>query len=334
MRGESGGRTRDPTGSRAPTSGSADASTETAALYRANGLTLLSEVDLPEFRPAHGRPDITVRFGTAPEELESPALRAPRAQASPGEYLLTVDGVGRYWVRDGRRVVVHPAPDAGEDDVRVFLLSSVMGVLAHMNDFLPLHASAVAIDGRCVLFAGGSGTGKSTLAAVLARRGHTVVADDLCAISLDSDGAPMVQPGYRHLKLWDDALRHVGNGLGEPRPVRPGTNKYSVLLSEPGPVHPIPVRRIFVLTPELVRLHEGVTVNHLRGRAKVAALLRETYRFRLVGGLGTSERHLELCQAVGRTTPVEVVRRALHPSHLPGTVQLLEELVQKEVGEA
>lgn len=303
-------------------------------VYRANGLTLRSEVELPEFRPGRGRPDITVRYGRVPEELDRPALRAPRAQASPGEYLLSVDGVARYWVRDGGEVVVDPAPGASEDDVRVFLLSSVMGVLAHQNGFLPIHASGVAVDGGCVLFAGSSGTGKSTLAAAFHRRGHPVVADDICAISLDAHGRPLVQPGYRHLKLWSDALRHVGKGLGEGRRIRPGADKYSVILPDDAPSEPIPVRRIFVLSPELVRLEEDVTVNALLGRSKLTALRRETYRFRLVAGLGKSERHLELCHAVARTTPVTLVRRALHPAHFSRTLEVLEEMIRRDDGES
>lgn len=308
---------------------------EETGLYRANGLTLRSEINLPELHPGAGRADVEIRYGTSPTELDDAALKAPRAQASPGEYLLTVDGVGRYWVRDGRTVVLDPAAGATEDDVRVFLLSSVMGVLAHEHGFLPLHASAVSIDGACVLLAGSSGVGKSTMAAALHRRGHPVVADDICAISLGPGGDPLLQPGYRHLKLWGDALEHVGRELGEHRRIRPGTDKYSVILPGGALPDPFPVSRIFVLTPEMVRLDEEVEVRPLRGRAKVAALLRETYRFRLVAGLGRSGRHLRLCHELARSTPVALLRRAIHPSHLSRSVAMIEGAVRQppeEVG--
>jgi hypothetical protein len=55
--------------------------------------------------------------------------------------------------------------------------------------FAALHASAVEIGGRAAVFAGTSGTGKSTMAAALGARGHRYLADDF--VGLDpASGAP------------------------------------------------------------------------------------------------------------------------------------------------
>lgn len=52
----------------------------------------------------------------------------------------------------------------------------------------PLHASAVAFDGRAVLLTGASGSGKSTLALELIGLGGTLVADDRVTLA-PRDGA-------------------------------------------------------------------------------------------------------------------------------------------------
>jgi serine kinase of HPr protein (carbohydrate metabolism regulator) len=50
-----------------------------------------------------------------------------------------------------------------------------------------IHASSVAIDGRAVLIAGPSGSGKSDLALRLLDRGFTLVSDDQTVVRRDQD---------------------------------------------------------------------------------------------------------------------------------------------------
>lgn len=64
-----------------------------------------------------------------------------------------------------------------------------------------LHAAAVRIDDRAVLFAGPSGAGKSTTALMLAQRGFPLIADDFLVSSSDS-----VQGVYRRVKVHDSRL--------------------------------------------------------------------------------------------------------------------------------
>ena len=119
--------------------------------YRANGLDIASAMELPELHGGDGRPDARIVYGEVPACLDRPTLRGPHAQTRRDECLLTVRNVARYWIRAGREVIV--APDAGADpaDVRVFLLSSAMGALAHQNRLLPLHASAADVGGADVI---------------------------------------------------------------------------------------------------------------------------------------------------------------------------------------
>ena len=56
-----------------------------------------------------------------------------------------------------------------------------------------------------VFVTGRAGTGKSTLAAFLARRGGVVVADDLCVFD-PTWPQPMVRATFPRLKLWCDSL--------------------------------------------------------------------------------------------------------------------------------
>lgn len=145
-------------------------------LYSCFDFRLRSELDLGELIPAEAADDaretVEVRLGTLPELL--PGARAAEYDLQVGDdaVLLTVANTPRYLVRGGREIVVDPLPGGSERNLRLFLLGSVLGILCHRRDLLPLHANAIVANGVAVAFAGPSGAGKSTLAAHFQRAGH------------------------------------------------------------------------------------------------------------------------------------------------------------------
>ncbi len=102
--------------------------------------------------------------------------------------------------------MVAPESDATAADIPIFILGTVFGILLHQREQIVLHASAVRVNGKAVLFCGASGAGKSTLAAALAQRGYPLVTDDFCTLTADGQGAPLVHPDGRQLKLWAQAI--------------------------------------------------------------------------------------------------------------------------------
>ncbi len=85
-----------------------------------------------------------------------------------------------------------------------YLLGSVAGLVLQILDAVCLHASAIDINGFAVAFVGQPGTGKSTTAAALLRRGHSIITYDVAVID-EVDGQPFVRRGYARLNLLDDA---------------------------------------------------------------------------------------------------------------------------------
>lgn len=286
--------------------------------YRAHGLDLSSEVELPEaITRAPGPPDVVIRYGQVPETIGRAIASGSRHRFAPQECLLHFPGVARYWVRSGREVVVAPEAGATVEDLRVYILSVVMGTLVHQNGFFPLHASAVEIGGECVLFTGVSGAGKSTLAAACYTRGHTVYTDDLSAISFHEDGRPLVHPGYRILKLSVDTIARLGPQLGELRALTSRVGKRHVALPSSSTAKPLPIRAIFAIAAA------GQAYAPLQGADKVRLLLKETYRRRLLHGLGQQAHHFTLATRIARDTPVNLLPR---PAGLAGVLELVDQL--------
>ena len=189
--------------------------------YRIGPLSLASELELPELEPVApslALPVVAIRLGRVPEQLSAPFAGDPSCEANTTEFLLRIPGVASYYVRDGVEVIVEAAEHAPAIDLRSYLLGSIFAAVCHQRGLLPLHASAIGTPRGTVAFLGHSGAGKSSLAAFLARRGHPVLADDICLIDPLAPLDSRVLPVAPWLKLWRTTLDALGeSSAGLPR---------------------------------------------------------------------------------------------------------------------
>jgi hypothetical protein len=239
--------------------------------YSFNGLKLESDFPLAALARWAGRrdarADIVVRLGRVPEHLERPDHVAPIFQTRNGsEYLLTLRGTGRILVRNGEEILVDPEANA---DPSAVLSGPIQAVLWHQRGLLPLHASVVTVRGRAIALCGHSTAGKSTLAALLAQRGHTVIADDICVIDAPAGGAVSVLPGSARLRLWRDALEILGI---DPQPLEraaAGKQKYVLDCGAASGPERQPIAALIVRQ----RLSSGsIAIDRLRGARAAGAL--------------------------------------------------------------
>lgn len=226
-------------------------------VYQAYGLCIASELPLPELplrRPHRAgdrgdapEVDVHVRVGEVPVSLHGTTRPGDPWQWSAGHYLLTITGVGRFLVTDGRQITIAPAPDAAWEDIRGYLLGAVCGVVLQTCGVLALHGSSVTTPRGAVVFLGRSGSGKSTLLSTLLARGYTMMADDVTAVRITSDQTPLAYPGYPHIRLFDSVLRAMGHQPDTLPRLKAASGKF--LLPAPRFAStPAPVAALFELT--------------------------------------------------------------------------------------
>lgn len=275
-----------------------------ASRYRAFELEISSEFPLPA-GPGAGEleADVTIVAGPVPSGLKCPSDTGLLFQAAPGEFLLSVEGIARYYVEAGHRITVEPAPGAKADAVEVFLSGSAMGALLHQRGLLALHASAVAMKDRAVVFAGPSGAGKSTLVSTLVRHGYELLCDDICVLNQG-----LVLPGYTRLRLWKDSLE--GLGLEPGRRIREGIEKFE--LDHPGGGAPLPCRQLFLLGSGEASIEPGSRLQHL---------IRNTYRRRYLRGLGRQEHNFQACARLAGQLPMAWLERGRAFGQLPAVLE-------------
>lgn len=142
--------------------------------------------------------------------------------------MLAIPGVVRMMMRSGDTLTYAVEPGAAPEEVAIFLTGTGIGILFHQRRAIVLHASAVRVGDRAVLFCGPSGEGKSTLAAALCEAGHELVADDFCRIELREGAAPLVHPNGRQMRLWEDATEGLGIAGRRGAQVRAAIRKFYV----------------------------------------------------------------------------------------------------------
>jgi hypothetical protein len=276
--------------------------------YHFNGLKLESDFHLPALAPwdgpCHARPDIVVRRALVPPGLDCPDHIAPLFQTKgASEYLLALPGTGRILIRNGDEVLVDPEPGA---DPSTILSGPLQAVLWHQRGLLPLHGSVVVVGNRAIALCGPSAAGKSTLAAVVAGRGHAVVADDVCVI--DPQHA-LVLAGSSRLRLWRDALERLGV---EPQALqRAARDKEKYVLD--CSLHFAQQRHPLAAAIVLSRYQNGaVNIERLRGARATGALQSIVHMRRPAGAL---TRGPDIFAGLTRLVAAGVTVWRLHVSH-------------------
>src|ERR1700761_3794896 len=99
-----------------------------AGVYVYGGMTLVSEIELPELplaqhRYANAHP-VHIRLGHVPSSLPQAVEIDPDCFATSTQYWLRIHGVGCYLVTKGEEILVNPEPRAVPLDVRAYLLGT------------------------------------------------------------------------------------------------------------------------------------------------------------------------------------------------------------------
>ena len=211
-----------------------------------------SDLPLHAFRPdpwpdEDASPVISVRLCDGPAPSRGPLrhsgrfhLRSDGFRYFAGE-AATVDAYGKD------RLNVHPGP-AWAGVLPSGFFSSVAAMLMAANGDLPLHGSAVAIDGQATLVCGASGAGKSTTIAHLIERGALLISDDLTVLRPDpAGGRPTVSAGRRSMRLFPRAAEHLGQAVAWQAPPRPAEGKIAVFPPQVSPFCAVPLARVILL---------------------------------------------------------------------------------------
>lgn len=291
--------------------------------YTAFGLQISSEPELPGLMPGTGNPDVTIRFGEVPDNLPEPIKgKGVAYELNDNSFLLKVPGVARFLVNNGNEIVIEKVDGADDSDIAMFTINTPIGALLYQRGFLPLHASAIAINGGCVIFTGISGVGKSTILASFHQHGYHVLADEVCAISLSEKGEPYVQPGVAYTYLWRDVLDHLGKDASILKHRNNNHEKFKVHIDERFCREALPLKRVYVLSTKNT---PGIEIEEIKGNEKFLPIKQNSYRLRIGTAISNPSAFFIMHSSIGKHTVVKWIWR---PHEIINIDQLRELVIQ------
>jgi hypothetical protein len=291
--------------------------------YAACGVSIEADAPIPGARRVEdeGAADVRVFMrdsGAAPHVADAgsswyvspyadehgiPSLAVRRLDSS---YLFCYGEGARFIVdASGSQIDAWWDPPLTDADASDFLLGGVLAFVVRLRGLVPLHASAVVIDGRAVLFAGPAGAGKSSTAAALAILGLPVLSDDVVAVA-DALDAVIAYPSFPQVSVWADSAQ----GLFASRSLPTHSALYAkhrVDLSDCGyRFHetPAPVQAVFILQDRSSN-SKSPMVRPLPPRSALMSLVTHSYgnylldasmRAREFGVLGRIAETVPICE--------------------------------------
>lgn len=246
------------------------------------------------------------------DESGNPALRIWKTADGRFLRLAYYDGIQFWLEREGKSLwAVWPAASTLEDTAS-YLLGPVLGILLRLRGVTCLHASAVSIENRSVVFVGTEGAGKSTTAAGFARQGFGVISDDVAALVESPDGF-RVMPAYPHICLWPDSVGMLyGSSEALPR-FSTGWEKCRLALGNQGTRfenRSLPLSAIYLLGDR--RSDQALFVERVRPQAGLLSLVADTFANKILD----REMRAREFAVLGRLVTAVPIRR-VHPHSDP-----------------
>jgi hypothetical protein len=274
--------------------------------YKAFGLIINSTFPINEFIVSEGIPDVKIKTGSVPEQLNHVAKKGVKYQATKNEFLLEVDTIARYYVKDGCEITIEPLKSKVDNEIRLFLLGSVLGALFLQRGLLPIHGSSIKFGNTACVFSGISGVGKSSLAACFVKKGFSFLADDISVV----DNNLMVIPSFPNIKLWKDVLNKLEINEASLNKIRPELKKYQLPLEDKYFKEPLPLDKFFIISTKNT---PGFEYAEIKGLQKFDAVKSNTYRFRFVEGLQQQQDHFLLLNKLLPNIKVYMISRPQSP---------------------
>ena len=297
--------------------------------YGVYGVVVTS--DVPLALPGYGDGDALARIecvgapAAAFEAAVRDAVFAP-TRASWYRYVPLRDGstyvrwdaVGEFIVdAAGDRIRHRRLSGASDESFQVYMLGQALSFALVQQGIEPLHATAIVFGEDAVAFLGGTGFGKSSLAAAFLDAGCRLLTDDLLVLR-ERATCVVAYPGPPRIKLFaKTALRFAAAASARTR-MNPGTAKLIVPVeADASCSRPVTLRAIYSLAaPTDACRTAGVHIDCLSARDAFITLAGGTFNRRLVNARRL-QRQFTAMARIAERVPVKRLSYARAHDRLP-----------------
>lgn len=202
--------------------------------YFAFGSTIYSEFHLPELSKQidnRSKPDIFILKKDLQEQWLATSTPNSHFVFDKDSVLFYVPNIAIFLIEKGRYIYITPLANNKQDEIRLYLLGTCMGALLMQRRILPLHGSAINVNGKAYAIVGECGAGKSTLARAFMEKGYKLISDDIIPLREKTAKESIVLPSYPNQKLWLESLKNFDMNVDNYQAIAYREEKYSVPIS-------------------------------------------------------------------------------------------------------
>jgi hypothetical protein len=279
--------------------------------YHAFGLKLDSQIELPELQRGTGPGDVVIRRGERAPASDDEGAEGGWLGGGGERLVLRLEDMV-FTVEGGRSIEIAAPTGKGDNDIRVWLLGTVMAALLHQRGYFCLHANMIRLpSGGVAAFCGPSGAGKSTMAGLLDRAGFDVLGDDLCATRIDAAGRPVIYRGIPRLKLWETTLALLDRSSDALEKVASDLDKFHVPLDsvdDVGELAPLPLERLYLLDRR--DQADGALIVPVTGVGAAGIVLDNSFRWSIGQSVAGRDSRVQFDQALAIARGAAVFRLA------------------------
>ena len=297
--------------------------------YQVFGLRIESFIELEELQPASQTsatfPCIQIVDEPIEPQDEFPTLsdESPAVfHASPKAFFFHIQGVGRY-LSTTNKISVQLDPHFDTDLFKTFLYGSVFSSSLYFNSLLPLHASAIEINGNAIAFCGDSGAGKSTTAAIFEDAGYPIITDDVLSLKETDSSGFHCFPGPSVSKLNRDSMELTQRPIEDTEIL---IDKYHLYTRAWTTKDQLPLKAVFAIVSD--NDASEFAIRPLRGIEKIQIILRYLYRNYWISNFGVEESVNKNAVALATQISVFKIQR---PTNIPINPQTILSTIQQHI---
>lgn len=276
--------------------------------YQAFGLVISSEIPIQELIPVSNNQKVDVaieRVDLYPVWLEQ-FEEGEYYKIEPNWLMVHVPEVAIFCIENGDKITIAPFEESSEDQIRLYLLGTCMSTILMQRKILPLHGSAIEIDGKAYAILGDCGAGKSTLAKAFLNRGYKLLTDDVIAVTFSNRQEPLVIPSYPQQKLWMESLNHFQLESDQLKPLIDRETKFAVPAVSQFINEKLPLAGMYEL---FITENEGISITPITNMNRFHTLYNQTFRNFFLEELGLMEWHFETSAKLVSRVPIYKIER-------------------------
>jgi hypothetical protein len=279
-------------------------------IYRAFGLNIRSEITLHELSETSvsgiANIDVDIVVKDLTDDWNKYVLNGETYLVKENLILFRIEDTAIFCIKDGKEIFISPSQNCQLDKLKLFLLGTCFGALLIQRGILPLHGSAIEVNGKVYAIVGNSGAGKSTLASAFIKRGYKLLSDDVIPVVINNNNDPVVNPSYPQQKLWNTSLQDFGMVAASFNPIIERENKYAVPIHSNFTQEVRPLAGIFELT---TTQESRILMQRFEGIERFKVLFDHTYRNFLIELLNLMNWHFVYSAKIIQSTKIYSLMR-------------------------